>query len=55
MLREYDDIKEEMKKKKKKKKNALTVHQRFFKSIYKTMLTYCLNVKKNRYSKSSKL
>ena len=52
MLREYDDIKEEMKK---KKKNALTVHQRFFKSIYKTMLTYCLNVKKNRYSKSSKL
>ena len=45
MLREYDDIKEEMKKKK-KKKNALTVHQRFFKSIYKTMLTYCLNVKK---------
>ena len=54
MLREYDDIKEEMKKKK-KKKNALTVHQRFFKSIYKTMLTYCLNVKKNRYSKSSKL
>ena len=46
MLKEYDQVKEEIKKLK-----TCSVYQRF----YKTMSSYCLECRKNKESKNSKL
>ena len=46
-LKKYDDLKKEIKNLK-----TLTVHQRFYLEVFKTMLSYCLKRSKNMENKN---